>query len=499
MLRNGKSYDPSNMNGMEVIDANIVRHVGMTRIASENKTDFQILLEASPGKTENGDTDLIDQLFDIPTLRKKKSDRLRHSTDQAILDANNDNFKRFFESLLAKKLLTHVLNSEYIKEISLFIKELTTFFSKEYKQYNPDFLNLWEKAKNGGEIKDNDSDLFTYSVFKPDLVNLIKENHFKSKVAETLIDLYDLHYLTHPVSTLPSYKIRHPKGLVETYKTHGLFSKKNRGRLIGFGFSKDNPSYNLGTLRSIDQAPHDMKKSVLTSKTTRCPDRLYMEHPKIARENKKSWLHHCFSNGYNSGYVNGLSGSMILEIRSVLFFISSVMNNKYECSFIQRNSLFDHDYALLKNYFRLVLGMFVYIEGGHTISEILSVFELKKVFHEINTILKKCSEKNILSVKSLLTDNENTRLLVKEALMETKQFYLIRQQKLKLHTEIKELSQIDTQGIIHAILPIYIALKKSLEGKKISISMICLMIAYLKTPEKMEPATLYPPRICCAK
>lgn len=443
-LKNGKFFDPKKMKDMEVIDNNIVRHKGMTRISSKNKTEFQELLEklsAGDLLTQSSE-DIIQKLFAIPSVRDRPSERLSKSTDKSIMDANNDNFRRYFESLFAKKLLTYILNSPHYEGVSLLIQDMTSFLTQEYRQHNPEFLDLWEKvSKEGHQITDNDSDLFTFCSFHPDLLNLIKENHFSSKRADLLAASYELHYLTHQVVRLKPYIERHPEGIVDIYKKSSLFTAQNRGRTFGFGFNKRNPSYNLGILRSVDQAPLDLKKSSLTSQETRCADRLYMEHPKIARSNKDSWLHYSFSNSYNSHYVNGLSGSTLLEIRLVLFFIASVTNNHYKCKFINENILFGNDLQLLKNYFRLILGVFAYIEGGHTLSEILCVFELNEVAPLINSALLHKDKTPALCLQTLITGDKDIKPIILNALIETQHFYSICQQKKKIHAEIETFSR----------------------------------------------------------
>ncbi|MHB1948700.1 MAG: hypothetical protein ACYCQI_11385 [Gammaproteobacteria bacterium] len=277
------------------------------------------------------------------------------------------------------------------------------------------------------EVKEDDLNV-SYRVFRPDLVNLLNENHFLNYSDQTLLNLYDLHYLTHPISHLKSYQERHPDGILEIYdnsrkKRNPYFLPLNRGRISNFGYSKDTPSYHLGIFRSVDQTPHDMRKSSLSSSATRCPDRLYMVHPRIARTNLQNWLHQCFANGNNSCYVNGLSGSILLEIRLLLFFYSAVKKKHYQCKFIKDDDLDKYDFALLKNYLRLVIGLFVYFEGGHTFSEILSVFHLAETKTETKAILQ--SSAIIFSTETLLLADPLIVKLMQESLIETIKFYSV--------------------------------------------------------------------------
>lgn len=441
MLRNGLFYKAQDVQKKEceVIDDNIVRHVGMTKISSGNKTPFQLLLEKihSDQSILNDFDKLAQQLFDITPLKKANKSRLMSEKDQAIIDANNDNFRRFFESVFAKKILKYILNQESVSELRTMLQEISAFLIREYHDYDKNFLSLWEASRNGAKVKENDS-LSFFSELRPDLVALMKEDHFSDAKKDTMLKLYDLHYMTHAISKLTSYKKRHPEGIVEIYdneykKRNTFYRPDHRGRVAGFGFAKDNPSYHLGIFRSHDQTPYDMRKTSLNP-VTRCPDRLYMEHPKVARLDPYNWLHHCFSNGNNSCYVNGLSGSILLEIRSLLFFISALKDNYYSCVVLKPDALFKNNNKLIKDYFLLIIGLFVYFEGGHTFSEILSPFDIKEVREAINIGLRTTS--SVLSKQTLLFDNPKIKDLMKESLMETVQFYSVYQAKTAVHKQI---------------------------------------------------------------
>lgn len=441
MLRNGLFYktDDVQKKGCEVIDDNIVRHVGMTKIPSGNKTPFQLLLEKiySDQSILNDFDKLAQQLFDITPLKKANKSRLMTQKDEDIINANNDNFKRFFESVFAKKILTYVLNQKNATVLSAMLHEISTFLIREYHDYDKNFLSLWEASRHGVKVKENDS-LSFFSELRPDLVSLIKEDHFSDAKKDTMLKLYDIHYMTHSISKLASYKKRHPEGIAEIYdneykKRNTFYRPDHRGRVAGFGFAKDNPSYHLGIFRSHDQTPYDMRKSSLNP-VTRCPDRLYMEHPNVARLDRYNWLHHCFSNPINSCYVNGLSGSILLEIRSLLFFISALNDDYYKCSLLKPDALFENKNKLIKDYFLLIIGLFVYFEGGHTFSEILSSFDIKEVREAINMGLRTTSP--VLSKQTLLFDNPKIKDLMKESLIETVKFYSVHQAKTEIHKQI---------------------------------------------------------------
>lgn len=438
-LKNGASYHPEKMQGMEVIDENVVRHAGMTRIKSKNKTAFQRLLTDIANNNYSISDEkfkaIAEHLLYIPPLKERGKLQMFSNDDSVIIDAYNDTTKRHFDSFFAKKILIFLLNSkQYAPSLSLLIQEITNFYTEEYKTHSPEFLVKWNDAKSGKTV--NDESLEFFSASRPDLVNLIKENHFNNK-DNLILNLYDFHYLTHAISSLASYQKRHPDGIFEIYnkKSNTYYSNKNRGRISGYGLSLNNPSYHLGIFRSIDKTPYDMRKSSLTSNTTRCPDRLYMEHPCNARQNPLNWLNYGFFNQYNSGYVLGLSGSTLLEARAMIFFILSIINNQYQCKFIDQD--FFKDKTSLNHYFLLIISMFVYFEGGHTLSEILTVFEIDEVRSFINNALANKEESDVLSKKTLIFNQEDILMIMKDAFIETAKYHFTLDEMEKVRFEIE--------------------------------------------------------------
>lgn len=438
-LKSGIAYQPQKMQGLEVIDDNIVRPKGMCRLQSKNKTAFQQLLIEIHHKdyliSVEQFKSLSIQLLQIPSLSQRGKITLFSHDDALIIDAYNDSAKRHFDSLFAKKILIYIANSKkYASSLSLLIQELTHFYTEEYKTHSPDFLKKWNEAKSGQKVKDESLDFF--SDLRPDLVNLVKEKHFNTN-DNLIIKLYDFHYLTHSISSLASYQNRHPNGIFEIYnkKSNTYYSSKNRGRIHGYGFSVNTPSYSLGIFRSIDKTPYDMRKSSLTSNTTRCPDRLYIEHPGEARKNPLSWLNYGFSNPLNSCFVLGLSGSTLLEARALLFFIHSINQGHYHCKFLSSN--FYQDIDLIRHYLLFIISLFVYFEGGHTLSEILTVFEIEEVSSMFDKTLAKDNESNVISRKTLIHNQEPILDLMKEALIDTAKYYSTLQTMEIIHDKIK--------------------------------------------------------------
>ncbi len=316
-LDNGKLYDLGVLKaaGLEVIDNNIVRHRGMKRLPDNQSTPFQEMLhhikkrqdKLSPAEWQA----LINSLCTIPSINGPA--KMHSDKDEDIIRAYNDNSRRYFESRLAKYLLSALPTSNPL--LAELISNLTTFLVGEYKNSNyTKYVTQWQNAQKG-KIPNRDN-LSFYAALRPDLVTLCQENHFfpswqksseklwsnettaeqqkkQSRHSKAVLSLYDLHYLTHSISKLETYKKHFSNGILEIYTDDNrFFSPVHRGRVNGYGFTVNNPSSNLGVLRSSDVCPPDMRKSKVFSKETRCPDRLYLEHPKVTRTNPLNMQHH---------------------------------------------------------------------------------------------------------------------------------------------------------------------------------------------------------------
>jgi hypothetical protein len=434
-LRNGVFYKLVDIEAqnLEVLEENIVRDKGMTRHRKTQTTPFQEFLNALTKNNYKIDDETLvktaNELFTIDT-DTFDSVRMDSLSDDNIIDAYSDNSKRYFETLFTKKILLTLFSKDSI-DLNTLILELTKFITTEYQKSMPNYLKSWQAAKNEKNvIKDESLDF--YRNLRPDLLQLIHNQHF-GEPQVTLIEWYDLHYLTHGIAKLPSYKTLHPNGILDIYPKDTFFQKPNRGRIANFGLIKNIPSANLGIFRSIDKSTADLRKDTVNTES-RCPDRLYMEHPRKSRNNRDSWLYRAFSNGLSQGYVNGLSGSVVLECRLLLFFMLSIESNHYQPQLLKPEKISEHSYALIQQYMLLVLSSFVYFEGGHTINEIMNVLNLRVVKTAVQDVFPK---KNYLfSVENLFVRNPNVIQALKESLIETAKFHAQMNAKEKVHEEI---------------------------------------------------------------
>ena len=433
LLRNGSRYKPAQ--GLEVVDNNIVRHVGMHRLPSKNKTPFQGLLDTITQNhyqlSEQQYAEIISKVLAIPALNNKA--QMFSASDVDIMDANNDNARRYFETVLAKKILNHFL-MDMEPKLGPFITKFKAFLIDQYNKAGSDFVSKWQAAQNG-EVPKKDENLAHYVLLRKNLIVLLNDNHFSSH--SFLLELFDLHYLTHPLASLPEYKIHHPAGYIKCYSENSqYYTNANRGRITGYGFNHNEPSYNLGIMRSIDKTPHDLRRPMLISSETRCPDRLYMSHPKVARSSPSNWLNQAFSNPYNSIFVNGLSGSILLEINAALFFIKMInlKSEPYTCKDMDPEEIKQNNFKLLKNYFLTISSLFIYFEGGHTFTEIMSVFNLDNVNSSIQTVLG--ASKGSFSLKTLMLDDPKIYSLIQESLIDAAKYQERLDQIDKIHQEL---------------------------------------------------------------
>lgn len=305
-------------------------------------------------------------------------------------------------------------------------------------------------------------------------------------------NLYDLHYLVHRVPKLSAYGEYFPKGLFEIYRRfhpsneagkrktvdtsakiideyaesvmtppsvstdtprapavndpayasfvgtkHPLYRVANRGRIASpLGFYKDNPGLQLGILRSVDPTPTDMRKSKTLTGVTRCPDRLYVSHPAVTRQNPASWHQYCFAEGLNSAFVLGLSGSTLLETRAILFFATAIRDGYYVSDSDKILPLRHYDPDIIRKYLLFVIGLFVYVEGGHTLSEILTVFDIPEVKMAIHDLTK---GELAISKQTLIFDQSEIMELLRKALAETIEYRGVLRGKQEVHEQLHAL------------------------------------------------------------
>jgi hypothetical protein len=386
---------------LETLDHNVVRHVGMRRISSDTPTPFQhLLFYLSSNPKADVDMKLF---FAVPPFENRNITSMFTNNVTTIMNCYNDNSRRYFESLFAKKILSHIQTCDRFSDLHALIRKLTTFYTSHYDRDNPAFLEEWKRAKQHNNV--SNEDLRFFSLLRPHLVE------FDSDI---LADLYDFHYLTHSISTISLYKKNHLQGICDLYHRSPYYSDKTRGRIYSRGWAQDRYSHNFGIFRSMDIVPQDMRTEK-PSQVTRCPDRLYMTHPSVAMRNPFNWLHYFFTNPYNSMYVLGISGCILLEIRALMFYILC-------------GGLVDNE--LLNLYFLIISSLLIYFEGGHSFTEIFTVFELP----EVKTFIKNTVHEEIN--KDTIIYREEIVHLMKATLLDTVQYNDILERRRTYHDEL---------------------------------------------------------------
>ncbi|MCL6702963.1 hypothetical protein [Pseudomonas sp. T1.Ur] len=286
-------------------------------------------------------------------------------------DVNNDNQRRLFDTLFSKELLTGMAgNSEKMAAVRKLSDGIVSFYKSCILV---DKIANWEAACNG-----------TYTGDDQRLQQLVTQNDRAREAVDSLdldadgkkllVDLYQRRYLNYMIDETDVYKEEHPEGIIKS-KSNPLYFK--RGRLDGDFYHAD--SMNVGILRSMDKSPVDLRFSTVPEKQpgispelyTRCPDRLNMADPggKVDRD-PDSWLSYNFLSG-NSPFVNGLSGSMLIEIRAMLYLKARLDAEDVEGNFLASSAMVD----VLDDYFSAISGLYVYVDGGHSLFEIQSSFK----------------------------------------------------------------------------------------------------------------------------
>jgi hypothetical protein len=295
---------------------------------------------------------------------------VRLSVDEKF-DVNNDNQRRLFDTLFSKELLTGLAgNGEKVAAVRKLSDEIVSFYKSSILI---DKVADWEAACNG-----------TYTGDDQRLQQLVTQNDRAREAIDSLdldvdgkkllVDLYQRRYLNYMIDETDVYKEDHPEGIIKS-KSNPLYFK--RGRLDGDFRHAD--SMNVGILRSIDKSPADLRFSTVPEKQpgitpelyTRCPDRLNMADPGgMVDRDPDSWLSYNFLSG-NSPFVNGLSGSMLIEIRAMLYLKARLDAEGVEGNFLTSSAMVD----VLDDYFSAISGLYVYVDGGHSLFEIQSSFK----------------------------------------------------------------------------------------------------------------------------
>jgi hypothetical protein len=328
---------------------------GGTRFQRPNTcTPFQNLLRTSEGPTQA-----------VQELALNGYKYIKLGTDEKY-DVTNDNERRVFEAYYEKYLLENVVNRDADA-----LRNLSDNILGTYKSGIMDAQAIadWSAACNGRYAGDDKrlQQLVTQMDRAHDGISTLDIDEHKKGL---LLDLYARRYINYILDSTSAYQVAHPKGIIKS-KSNPLYAK--RGRLDG-GFRRAD-SMHMGIVRNTDKAPGDLRFSSVPMKDervdrslyTRCPDRLNMADPNSSVDrDPDSWLSYNFMRGMMP-FVNGLSGSMLIEIRSMLYIKEQIKEHGLDDFLTSVDTL--------NNYFGAIAGLYAFIDGGHSLFEIQSAFK----------------------------------------------------------------------------------------------------------------------------
>jgi hypothetical protein len=288
---------------------------------------------------------------------------------------NNDNQRRLFDTVFGREMISRIAECEHSRKQ---IRNLSDKILLVYKVNIVSGVYVDWQAACAGTYCGKDSRFQQLMSQNQRVKEAVEVLEISADAKNLLVDIYQRRYLNYLVDETDLYKSDHPVGILKS-KTDPFYFK--RGRLDGDFACRD--SLNMGILRSIDKAPGDLRFAAIVEKKegipdeifTRCPDRLNMADPSgVVDRDADSWLTYNFLSG-NTPYVNGLSGSMLIEIRGMLYLKEKLAGADSEADFLSTAEMVN----VLDDYFRLVTGLYVYVDGGHSLFEIQSSFKQKWV------------------------------------------------------------------------------------------------------------------------
>lgn len=299
-------------------------------------------------------------------------DFVKLSPDQKI-NVNNDNTRRYFDTVLAKKTLEKIGSD---KGRLNKLKELHRNVIKAYKQgvLKREFSD-WESACKK-QYQGTDGRLHQLETQIDRSREAISNLEISDDADEFFYSLYCGRYLNYLIDETDTYKKNYPENIIKS-KSDPYYHK--RGRLDGDFQIVD--SRNTGILRNHDVCSQDLLLKNVPEKRdgidpglySRCPDRLNLADPGGMVDNDPdSWLSNNFNSG-NTPYVNGMSGSMLIEIRALIClkeYLKGIKDNP-QADFLNDPSMIE----VMNDYFTVMGCMYTYIDGGHSLFEIQSSFK----------------------------------------------------------------------------------------------------------------------------
>ncbi|AZE95593.1 hypothetical protein C4J95_3561 [Pseudomonas orientalis] len=376
-IRNGAIYNA-------VIDSDIVEKHSQDRIApgkasikdgalSLGLNRFRI---AGPAETET--QKILTRLRGItdPEQRKAELTKLvaNGSTQSAEgsmrLKMVNDPVRRAFESYYAKHALQDYFHSPDTYKTFVDISNNQVKYIKDNYVSAPLF-EKYEAAWKNQSFDTRIVGLDQLQGFYTRAEKTLETLNISPEARTALFDIYKHRYLSYALKNEPDTEAKLPAGhwdgVFDPIKAPGkgrIELNAREGNLF-----RQADSHNVGILRNIDATPRDLRlnepfnikyendyqSQLLASASTRCPDRLEMQDPAHPDASKPgSYLKTFFEKGTGT-YVNGPSGSIVIEQGAVR-----------ACKDVHANTRPDD----LETYLAIQALLFIYVDGGHSMDEI---------------------------------------------------------------------------------------------------------------------------------
>lgn len=376
-IRNGAIYNA-------VIDSDIVEKHSQDRIApgkasikdgalSLGLNRFRV---AGPAETET--QKILTRLRGItgPEQRKAELTKLvaNGSTQSAEgsmrLKMVNDPVRRAFESYYAKHAL-----QDYFRSPDTY-KKFVDISNNQVKYIKDNYVSapLFEKYEAAWKNQSFDTrivGLDQLQGFYTRAEKTLETLNISPEARTALFDIYKHRYLSYALKNEPDAEAKLPAGhwdgVFDPIKAPGkgrIELNAREGNLF-----RQADSHNVGILRNIDATPRDLRlnepfnikyendyqSQLLASASTRCPDRLEMQDPAHPDASKPgSYLKTFFEKGTGT-YVNGPSGSIVIEQGAVR-----------ACKDVHGSTRPED----LETYLAIQALLFIYVDGGHSMDEI---------------------------------------------------------------------------------------------------------------------------------
>ena len=342
----------------------------------ETKTHEILLKEPEDNESEN----LIRLIEGDKKVDLNYEERLRMVNDPA---------RRVFESYYAKFALEKAFkDTDTLSEILKlsrnqvkFIEEnvLTTEEAKKLFKKIENDMKSFENEKNAMEsskdVKDAtilDDCQIQFNALSKRIKKMIKtlDPPPEAETRESIFEIFINHYLTYLLRQNKEITNNLPDGHWDN--VFDIVQGAGKGRVEvwvqgGSAVFRQADSYSLGILRNFDPAPQDLimahnieyeksyQNKLAACYPTRCPDRLEIQDPMHKGASQDGFTKSLYEGGLGT-YVNGPSGSIIIELGAMR-----------ACkSFYQ-----DITIEMVNKHFETLCCMFIYLEGGHSIDELL--------------------------------------------------------------------------------------------------------------------------------